>query len=543
MPQNNHIFGPLNRATVDKERVTYPAKLIHQGRRVLNGTAIVLSVDNTTVKVQLVAGNAEFNFLTTDCYIDELDLGRELIYTEPDSYFQFANAKKALMFPSSDSADGVYLPVAYSDENTNKFNRYQWGLTSFKVSSGHEMLLNTVQPYLVAVMRRLMEAFDYQLDYNYIAQTWMKNIYIVNANRENTWIAKALPHWTVGEFIDEIEKLFGVIFVADQDSNSVSFVDINSYFDEDIYVLDRIVDSYVVDISEESLDKDVSIGNVCYDLPSNTDGGYERLDNNIKENAKAVTYPSYTDMTNAWNAMNNADKAANIFVFAGRYYINFKDENNNNKLRNVNLYGDLVRDPESDDYSSLKIVPAKINQEEFSIWDTPSVTGNKVASIKLNVPFANDAMSYKDSGKQINIQNVIEGEDSIYEKPVKKFMEIAIFTGDLIPIEIPGQNVTLDFPNPFIDYNQLSDSQKIGNPPYSLCLYDQNENAIGHRIMQQRKINSNIEYTFYFQHYQVPPINRMFLIYNQKCFAKQIKVTFKSKGAEPVYEGVFYKID
>ena len=96
MPENNHIFGPLNRATVDKERVTFPAKLIHQGRRVLNGIAIVLSVDNTTVKLQLVAGNAEFNFLTTDCYIDELDLGRELIYTEPGSYFQFANAKKHL---------------------------------------------------------------------------------------------------------------------------------------------------------------------------------------------------------------------------------------------------------------------------------------------------------------------------------------------------------------------------------------------------------------------------------------------------------------
>ena len=42
----------------------------------LTVSAVLLSVEDALVKVQLVSGNAEFNLLTNDdLYIDELDLG------------------------------------------------------------------------------------------------------------------------------------------------------------------------------------------------------------------------------------------------------------------------------------------------------------------------------------------------------------------------------------------------------------------------------------------------------------------------------------
>ena len=45
-------------------------------KSLLYGSAVLLSVEDTLVKVQLVSGNAEFNLLTNDeIYIDELKLG------------------------------------------------------------------------------------------------------------------------------------------------------------------------------------------------------------------------------------------------------------------------------------------------------------------------------------------------------------------------------------------------------------------------------------------------------------------------------------
>ena len=145
--------------------------------------------------------------------------------------------------------------------------------------------------------------------------------------------------------------------------------------------------------------------------------------------------------------------------------------------------------------------------------------------------------------EKINIQSVIEGETEIYEKPQKNYMEIAIYTGDLMSVQIPGLNTTLQFPIPFIDYTQKVDGQTTDHPPYSLCLNDESVNSLGYRIAQQPKINSNIEYTIYFKANQIPPINKVFLINNQKYLAKQIKVNVINRGLEKIIEGVFYRID
>ena len=371
----------------------------------------------------------------------------------------------------------------------------------------------------------------------------MKNICIVNGDRENMQIAKALPHWTIAEMIDEVEKLFSVILVVSQENRSISFVDINTYFDVDYYPIDDVVDSYTVDISEELNKKDVSTGNVRYDIPSNTDGGYERLGVKILDNASIINYETYSDMYSAWQSMNAEDKLSTIFVLANRYYINYTQDNGTSILRNVNLYADYIRDKESDDYSTLKIVPAKINMNEVNIYDKIFMEIGVKSKIKLNFPYANDSMEHRNSDEKINIQSVIEGETEIYEKPQKNYMEIAIYTGDLMSVQIPGLNTTLQFPIPFIDYTQKVDGQTTDHPPYSLCLNDESVNSLGYRIAQQPKINSNIEYTIYFKANQIPPINKVFLINNQKYLAKQFKVNVINRGLEKIIEGVFYRID
>lgn len=72
MPANYATFKHINRLDVTKEKTILPAMLIVDGKCLLYGSAVLLSVEDTLVKVQLVSGNAEFNLLTNDdIYIDE----------------------------------------------------------------------------------------------------------------------------------------------------------------------------------------------------------------------------------------------------------------------------------------------------------------------------------------------------------------------------------------------------------------------------------------------------------------------------------------
>ena len=76
MSANYAIFKHINRLDVTKKKTILPATLIVDAKCLLYGSAVLLSVEDTLVKVQLVSGNAEFNLLTNDeIYIDELKLG------------------------------------------------------------------------------------------------------------------------------------------------------------------------------------------------------------------------------------------------------------------------------------------------------------------------------------------------------------------------------------------------------------------------------------------------------------------------------------
>ncbi|MGL5938451.1 MAG: hypothetical protein ACRCY5_07015 [Phocaeicola sp.] len=546
MPANLAIFGTLSRQEVKKEFVTYPAILYNNGETLINGSVLVLNVEEKVIKVQLMSGNAEFNFFTSNDYADEIDLGIVEQYYVDGYFYTYPNVDKTKMFPSVDHADGLYLPVRVSDEEGgSRYNIYRWSLTHFSVRYGHPVIYNSVQPYLTAVLRRLIGAYGYEEGSNYLLSSWLRHIYIVNGNRENRKVAKALPHWTISELIDEVEKFFGIIFVVNQADKSVSFVDSNSYFDTELLELTHIMDGYTVDISDDKEEKDVTMGNLQYDLPSNSDGGYDRLALNILENATKREYSSYQLMESAWQSMSNEDKNATLFLCDGRYYMNYKRDNDTAQvLRNVNLYGDLIREPESDEYSSLKIVPAKINQEEFSIRSNTTNNSEEVGRVTLNVPYATDAMTYKDSDTKINIQSVIEGDENIYEKPVKSIMEVALYTGALKSVQLQGNDAKLEFPIPFADFSQKVEGQQSEHERYSLCLYDQvTECSIGKRLSDMTHINSNVEYTFYFKSHVIPRVNKVFLIKNQRYLAKMFKLTLTNKKVDRIIEGVFYRLD
>lgn len=537
MPANYQVFGHINRLDVDKKKVMLSAKLLVDGKVLMNGSAVVMGIFDTSVKIQLVSGNAEFNILTnSDIYIDELDLGvvEELPINLGMSFLSAENKQK--YYGLVDNKEAVWLPVMYSE---NKL--YNTVVFKYKSDSFNPFIAGCLQPYLLTVVCKIIEHFGYKVGDNYIADTWMRNLYIVNANGSSySYINRALPHWTVSEFFNELEKFCGVVTVVDEIAKTISLVNINAYYSESDYeYLDDIIRDFEVEVEEDSESKDVTTGNVGYQLQSND--GYIQLDSDIIKAAKLAKFTSYDELKNQWSTMNESTRNRTLFFSKGRYYINYTDKDNGNeqKLKEVNLFANLIRDEDDNEVDvSLKIVPAKMVQYDIGQYTYSEGADYDKKSLIVNVPYAAYTKEFF-SDQTFSIQDAIDGNnDNLKEN--KDIMELAIYDGEH---QIKTDDYVGLYPFPFTDYSQTVPNQQDTFSEYSMSLNDLCEKSIGHQIAEITPIHTDIVHTIQFKRPWIPKLNRIYIINNKRYVAQKFEAKITNKAMNPLIEGTFYRLD
>lgn len=546
--ENIEIFGHLNRLDVTKQKMVLPAKLVVGARIVLVGSAVLLSMSDKTVKVQLVSGNAEFNFLTNDdLYIDDLDLGEVDYPPLADSGTYLPYTDKPLYYGSVDQCEVVWLPVLYNGEKLYNDVVYDFGTNKFHPRPFRNSCC--VQPYLLTAIRRIVEYFGYTIDQNYINETFLRDLYIASAVQTNK-IAGALPHWTVSEFFNELEKFCGVVIVVDERDKTVNFLDINTYYDVPVYeYIDEVLSEFETTIEAQGDEKDVTTGNVGYELPSQTDDGYWRLDYDLLQQVQIKECNSYDEVKSYWEALEKDEKKYWLMTAGNRYYINYRS-NDKDSLREVNLYADLLRNGNTTDLDvSLKIVPAKIISYNIGVYNNVidyQFNNPKMTTLMLNVP----SVCYQSNivkGQKIAVQDAIEGKQEIESQRERKdVMELVFNTGNMYSVNVTYKNQTYpyEYPIPFTDFkqtvpDQLSDFTKSS----SLSLNDVCPDSIGHRFRNVKKIHSTVPYTIKFVKRWVPNARRVFFIQNKKYVCKRIEANITDAGLVVVQQGVFYRIE
>lgn len=550
MPANHAIFKHVNRLDVTKKKTILSAMLIVDARCLLYGSAVLLSVEDTLVKVQLVSGNAEFNLLTNDTiYIDELDLGSVGWPNNNQNYFQ-PPANMVGYYGSVDDVEVVWLPVFYQEAQWKNLNNdviYEFGTNNFTLCPYARN--RCVQPYLITVIKRIVEYFGYTFDTSFFNDNFLRNVYICSAVTSNK-IADALPHWTISEFFDELERFLCVVTVVDERTKVVRLVSLNEYFshsEKEIIDSSALIREFTVEIEDEKNEKDLSSGNVGYDLPSHTDDGYLRIERDIVDAAYKLECDTYDTMVAAYNGMNDNDKKSTLFVVGKRYYINY-NENDQNKLREVNLYADLIRNPESSDIdTSLKIVPAKILQFNVGVYGSVAeyTLNRPYAAMYLNIP----AVGYQATTvhqERFNIQEAISGDVELQEKQEKnEYMEVAINTGKFNRQDVTysGQVHSYDYAYPFTDYQQKTTAQLTDFLPYSLSLNDVCPDSIGHRFSILTLFHSDVPYTIRFHANRLPNVNKVFLIGNKQYLCEKIEAEIDANGLNKVLKGTFYRVE
>ena len=293
---NRELYGFLHRLNKkDAVASKRSAVLIADGRVYCRGTEVITGWTDDDVTIQIVSGNSELNyFIGNDLKIEWLDLGE--IQGDVAAPFRYNGGLASNpTYPTIDYC----LPTVYNAADGACYNNYlargKFGdsLPTIVVGSdnlwydekGRADLDVVAQPFLCALVRRLVLALGYTIGTNHLEETQFKDLFVVNT-RKTMKYAEMLSGWTVKDFLEEVENLTGVVFLTDNVSKTVDILQKSQYYaNPRIIPLQNVVDEYNLDIDEEGT-AEWSNSDISYDLPDDNDHRLLRLPESLKQNTR-----------------------------------------------------------------------------------------------------------------------------------------------------------------------------------------------------------------------------------------------------------------
>jgi len=353
-PTNRTLYGFLQRLNkTDQLDTKRTAVLITDGHVYARGTEIITRWTQESVTIQIVSGESELNyFIGQDQKIEELDLGEiETIVT--------------LISPTDSFPDVEFCLPTIRSQSGYVYNRYIRGHIVAGRRTGNTIIPGSdlrPQPYLCALLRRLMEALGYTVTENHLENTQFKNLFLVNTIF-TTEYAKMLPGWTVKDFLTEVERLTGVVFITDNLNKTCAILlKTQFYANARQFTVRNVVDAYEAESQDDdSREAEFTTSDVSYDMPDSYWSKIVQLPEGYLEAADIEEF----DFVNIDTAISDFKKVYKDRV-TGRYYIKvsreYEVQQQNTTATDtfrieLNQYGNLDRE-DTDSTLELKIVPA-----------------------------------------------------------------------------------------------------------------------------------------------------------------------------------------
>lgn len=635
--ENIAIFGHLYRKELQKDiKATYNALLCVDNRDILNGTATITSITEDTIKIQLMGGNSELNFYTKNehRYLDELDLGtwyEDEGMTSEDLTMKSFAAKVKNEFNQNINLLGLHL--AYKElckrlwnENTKEapakwvalpcvndnfdVTCNNFGIKRFSVGgeSWYYTCINdldsvnmSIQPYLVPMIERIFEFLGYPVEINCLRDNdFFMKLVIVTANNRSA-IARALPHWTVTEFIDEIENLFAVVVFIDEKTKKTSIKARSDFFKHNVEYVDNILEEFTVSKENENT-IDISNANIGYSEVST----YDRIDDDVRELGKINTSFDNADFTVGYQNLvdhlyhlRRADKSENfsslfkykgtIFKICGRSVIielyDYVDESGNTgtyynhaKLIIIDEFANRINvDGKTDIDIELKICPSKTMPDgAVSFYDSSGELVGVGKGFHL-VKSDNTNPAGIEDEQNAYLAGIISGEA---DKPDTKedLMSICLYDGGFVKRDFNGDS-TQEYFRSFLTqlahpvtkaqcfypagylmsqhqantYTGGGALQKLANESLSLNL-DSFQQTIGDRQYTYRTfysevfkhlktIDTQVKHCFKFVTDRFMQVNSTFVIRNRRYVCEKLEYQISDKKIEKLVTGYFYELD
>lgn len=619
-PENAEIFGNIHRKEADIDKIYFDAEIIADNFH-KSGAVVIVSITETVAKVQFIAGRSFQNFYPAfdNTYIDELDLGAIPVWT-PDNKAQASGGSnnrndRPSTRPGGAGSRGDNTSVSSEDKSPaqawgtgdvvalpwvnassgNIQNRadygyyngsYQWVWHVAQDDDDDTELVKglSCQARLYYLAQLICTALGYTLS----AQDWVESDYYYLYSFNSVpfaWGAcswqDTLPHWSVNEFFDHLEKLMLCEFEINHKDKTISF----SWSSENVanagtVHIEKVVDEFTASVSKDDDSQYKGKRNIGY-----ADGGHNM--SNIydcewyfrKSKVWVQEYDSLLEIVALLNGkpaswfygeakdiIFHAKDVDNYFIMyvTGRYLYDRNQVNDVNKYLNtykllpLNAYGTRIFDDEKwDEKEEIGIVPAWLDETnrgwlpffEAGELDNTSSSGLQYKKSYNGWTPANDDGDVEPDQilQSTKFRIIKEGDND--GKTNYSTLQVGFWYG--VGSYYYGLN---QLPHPFLDEYEVTTDALVSPIWYQQIfsiLNSQHHGSLrlnsdkygqGKELIQTIDIDNKKKYEFSFLMDGMPDVRATFIIRGKKYLCSSIKTDISENGMSELKKGTFYRI-
>lgn len=601
-PANLAIFGPRNHpATTQYPHIgeQYTMQLIAPPLQ-LEGTATVTSITETEVKVQLKAGVKASPLNNDTTYIDELPLGNawdgfgSVQYSSSHVFSSGTDVRTQIKIFSScmgqtflgtttpvrqaaygtyGQTDAICLPI-YSSTDDIIANPMDMITTSPSLGSPHGNIDDITLapcPYLLDITARIFRCLGFTPGNwsQYTDNPLTRAIYIANT-RQTLQRAKILPHWTVKEYLNELQNLLGCVFTFK--GQYVDMYTRKHYYTQnrEPITITQVSDTHTINISTDPEAETTANGNVDYDYPNISP--MLRLPDEVWQNATILPTATYKEAKDHYYKLTDYYKkqSPNLYTVTPtkRTYAILINESDTPALCEVDQFAPLMRTTNREQMTKLRITPANMlitdphiaNNKGQLKDDKPEngrypiiavadtiLTKSNVYSVNnaINPPDTDTTDTTTEAKDHIDIAWYNGEDDTYYIEDHYTPNSISSFYS-LCPIAIP---YTTDSDGPHLITTLITGIRTFPTPegPFALTTKDSiyaptYYGNIGLLLTTAPTIDTRIELQVQFTDTINPDPTQPYLIGSRRYACARLEITIDQNGIQPLKQAYLYEI-
>lgn len=566
--RNREIFGNIRRKDVNPEKLRYECEL-RVGTMVFRGVLAIVGITDEELSCQFLEGRSAQNFDETldKIYIDEM---KGLCYMWSNTKETTAEAAITGKCRDEDGSaidisEIVYLPWVNNNSDSGEMHNgmmYSGGQYIWKFSSPDEMKQGKTisgQIYLLDLTRKILEKAGYAADLS----EWESSLqwrYLLCLNTlPPVWqlpdISCALPHWSVEQYLEEIEHLIGGLFDIDSKGKRVEFRFIPQASGFPVETLEDVEAAYTEDVDAEEKENDfIDARRFAYAFGDSTPERYYSCDWFIRFKKKIRT-----QMTEYATIEAMTDDLKNRWKLTSTEYIHSRETPLKElfHVKDEDLYFVLrtwdVR--EVNGKHRYYLYPVPVNEFGSSAGpdaeDDDDVSETAVSIVPGRVDFTEGYdrclfLSPSEYHEGDDYRDLSEDDETA---PVQPLSAWQVETGDTSDKGAYYDKIFVGFwdsttgwlhegsPRPMISEADIHPAWwDVSRFPYTLRLNGKKPRLTGIEVIPESEV------TYKFLSKRIPDPRAVFLIHSQPYVCKKITVTFTDDGMSERMEGVFYRI-
>jgi hypothetical protein len=549
--ENIAIFGHIYRKDFDFETELLDCE-IHDKDFHKYGSVSIVSVSEAEVKTQFLEGRSASNYHSSldDIYINEITMPSLHEQAHWEASFYLRSYAEQMRGGSGHSQEylGFVCPPWVNNTSGNIQNKMGATGSVYYYQGGDPSYDPPIVgfPFLIEVIRQVLTRSGYQCDLSAIENSFWSNLIVCQAF-PRVWnmpyMNQILPHWTVSEFLEQLEYFLNGTFEIDSKARSISFsFNSGTLVNLDVVPIEKVIDSHSVEIAKEEDVKDsyVEQKNLAYQDCDHHMWKFYSCDWATSRMPMHV-YDNYASMKSQLNSL--LDCAGPLTAWQYRYIHLCREEDTcfvlkcdhtetiNNVIHHymhiqpINMFRPrIMNGNDNADVVELGIVPACLDFTDATNGTMLFVDCGTLGDDEEN---AED----RDENQTQAVNTLAIGEK---EKKEEYFDKIHVGFWDGTYMKYHPQ-----MPHPYVDRHEVKPDNTYTRNMYSMRLTGKNMPITREShfwVNQQRK------FTFSFLSDTVPDVRSIFLIHGKKYLAEKITATLSDEGVSQLKKMTCYQM-